>query len=285
MRKSNLFLNTLSALFILYLAYLDKHGEELERQLAANRLECKQRFDQLQNDYRAEIGDLQEYLQKQYNRAPGTTVQRQAADTEQQGKQQQQGQSGDRAPELTVDQKYRYLYDFLPDLRESGKEILRELLLEREQLAENEYQNAEQLGGIEAQIGELLGAEGYQQYQLLKNSDVEQHHLKMYAQSISNSMPLTGEQERELLYAKLRHKQNFEIAVRSSGLYWGKWSPEERARIQAAVPQALEQYKKSYLIEARRFLSAEQFKQLNNYETTEFNWELKRLLKQIEPNT
>jgi hypothetical protein len=280
MRKSNLILGALSGLFLLYLVYLDNRTDALDRQLAGNRLQCEQQINRLQGNYRAEIDDLQQYLRLQYDYTPA------AVHTQQpQGQQKARtdaGQRGDRNPKgaQTVERKYRYLYDDLPDLREATKDMLQEILLERERLVASGA-DGEQLGGIEAQIGELLGAEGYQHYQVLKNSDSEQHHLQEYASSISKTAPLTPEQERAILFAKLRHKQIYEDAIREAGVYWRKWSPEELAQVQTTIRKAVDTYKSNYLREARQSLSPAQFAQLSTYETAEFNWELERLFRLI----
>lgn len=277
MRKLNLLLGALSGLFILYLSYLDNRGEELGRQLTADRLQCKQQVERLRSDHQAEIDDLQQYLQNQYNYTP-------QAGAAQQRVPMQERQSGESVREHTqkVDRKYRYMYEDLPDLRDSAKEMLQQLLLEREQLKESGTLDPVQQAEIEAQIGELLGAAGYQQYQVLKNSDIEQHHLDEYASGISSYAPITPEQDKALLYARLRHKQIYEMSLRDSGIYQERLTPEESQHAYSVIRHALEVYKNNYLQEAKQFLNDEQFKMLKNYETTEFDWELERLQKQID---
>jgi hypothetical protein len=283
MRKLNLILGALSGLFILCLAHLVNRNSALESELAANRLRCEQQSKRLQNDYQAEIDDLRQYLQQQYSGSPspvlagtrqGTDDSEQSAAADPEGKSRQSAQK--------TDHKYRYLYDDLPDLRDAGAEMLRQLVLQREELgAAGDPNNAERLGGIEAQIGELLGAEGFQKYQVLKTSDNEQHHLEEYAKTLDAEAPLTAEQERSLLMTKLRHKQVYENTLQDAGVYWGKWSEQERANLQTVINKAVDTYKNNYLQEARQFLSAAQFDKLRIYETTEFSWEQQRLLRLI----
>jgi hypothetical protein len=145
--------------------------------------------------------------------------------------------------------------------------------------------NAEQLAYIEAQIGELLGAGGYQNYQILKDSDAEQHHLREYATSVSAKSPIDQAQERSLLFTKLRHKQLFHLALRTAGFYQPRVSGENRENLRRLIPRALEEYKNNYLREVRPVLSDEQYRALEKYENTEFNWELERQLKQLDART
>jgi hypothetical protein len=283
MRKSSLIPGVLSGLFILCLAHLGNRNSALESELATNRLRCNQQVERLQRDYQAEIDDLRQYLQQHYSApAPGGM----RPDTRQAATDARQPAlaNRERKPQQSVEKvghKYRFLYDDLPDLRDAGAEILQQLVLEREELAAlADPNNGERMGGIEAQIGELLGAEGFQKYQILKTSDNEQHHLDEFAKSLEPDA-LTPEQERSLLFAKLRHKQVYENTLRDAGVYWGKWSSEERSNLQTVISKAVETYKNNYLQEARQSLSAAQFNKLSSYETTEFNWERERMLRLI----
>jgi hypothetical protein len=278
MGKLNLILGALSALFILYLAYLDNRSEELDRRLVANRLECQQQINRLQSGYQAEIDDLQQYLRQQYNYTPPAAAARQTKNTTGESRSADREQKDVQA----IDHKYRYLYSELPDLRDAAKEMLQQLLLERDQLRESDAPDPQELGAIEAQIGELLGAGGYQQYQILKDSDIEQHHLEEFANGIRDYAPITPEQDKALLFAKLRHKQIYEMALRDSSFYQERLTPEEREYAQSVINRALETYKNNYLMEATQFLSESQLSLLKKYEATEFNWELERLTKQMD---
>jgi hypothetical protein len=279
MRKSNLILGALSGLFILCLVHLVNRNSALAGELAANRLRCDQQVERLQRDYQAEIDDLRQYLQQRYGAAPGGMRQATADARQPEAANREQGS---RQGVEKVDHKYRFLYDDLPDLRDAGAEILRQLVSQREELAAAaDPNNGERLGGIEAQIGELLGAEGFQKYQVLKTSDNEQHHLDEFAKSLGTEAPLTAEQERSLLFAKLRHKQVYENTLRDAGVYWGKWSPEERSNLQTVITRAVDTYKYNFLQEARQLLNTAQFNKLSNYEATEFNWERERMLRLI----
>jgi predicted membrane metal-binding protein len=275
-------LGALCGVFILYLAYLGHRNSALESELSANRLQCSQQLSRLESKYRTEIDDLQQYLKDRYNYMPAQ--QQASADPTQHKPQSPMRPNAARTTELapTVEHKYRYIYPDLDDPQEPVKEMLRQLLTEWEQLAAIEPRNAEQLAGIEAQIGELLGADGYQKFQLLKDSDPEQHHLREYGKSVEEYAPLTPQQDQAILLAKLKHKQTYKMALVEAGFYQTTWTAEERARAETLSRQALDRYKNSYLSEVRQFLSARQFTLLSSYETTEFNWELQRLQQQMD---
>lgn len=272
-RKFNLILGALSLLFLPGLLSLHNRNLALERALADNRLQCEQRTERLRRDLQAETEDLQQYLQTRYNLRASTAL---TAARKEPGLQETPAEEW--TPER-VERKYSFMSDMSD--RESVKVMLLQLLLERERLAAaGEF--GEQMGALEGQIGELLGAGGYQEYQMLKDSDPEQHHLREYAASVSESAPINREQERSILFAKLRHKQTFRRVLLESGFYQQQLTAEGRDYARNAVRRALAEYRSNYLNEARPLLSAEQFARLEKYETTEFNWELERLLKQID---
>jgi hypothetical protein len=281
MRTFNLMLIALGGFFILYVLYLGHRSNVLENELNANRLQCQQQIKQLESKYQAEIGDLQRYLQERYNYAPAQP----AAPSQGKGLSQLQRASNatrSTEPPQKVEHKYRYIYGNLEDPREPVKEMLRQLLEEWEQLAAIEPRNAEQLAGIEAQIGELLGADGFQKFQVLKDSDAEQHHLSEYARSVEEYAPLTPQQDEAILLTKLRHKHTYQLALVEAGFYQTVWTAEERARAETLSRQALDRYRNSYLSDVRQFLNTRQFTLLSSYETTEFNWELQRLQRQMD---
>lgn len=276
MRKSDLVLAALSGLFILAMTTLHYGNKALERELAASNQQCQQRIERVRGNYRAEIDDLLQYLRIQYDFM--------AADANTQPRQDRKSQQPPAEkldPEQAMHRKYHYMYEQM-DYPEPVKEMLRQLLLEREQLAATGVMSSEQTGAIDAQIGELLGSEGYQDYQILRESDAEQHHLREFAASLSESAPLSEEQERSLLFAKLRHKQNFQRALHDTGFYQQNLGEEGRAYARNGIIKALDEYKYNYLNEARSLLNSEQFTKLRNYESTEFNWEQQRLLRQID---
>lgn len=85
-----------------------------------------------------------------------------------------------------------------------------------------------------------------------------------------------------MLFTKLRHKQVFRRVLSESGFYQQQLSAEARDYVRNSIQRALENYKNNYLQEVRQLLNSEQFAKLQKYETAEFNWELDRLLKQID---
>lgn len=106
---------------------------------------------------------------------------------------------------------------------------------------------------------------------------VEQRQLAEYAGGISNVDPVSPEQQRAILQAKLRHKKTYETVLRDSGLEREALSPAERAYAHQIIARALNDYKEGYLQDVRPVLSDEQFTLLSDYENTEFQRELERL--------
>jgi hypothetical protein len=106
---------------------------------------------------------------------------------------------------------------------------------------------------------------------------VERRQLAEYAGGISNVAPVSPEQQRAILQAKLRHKKTYELVLRDAGLERESLSPAERDYAHQTIARALNDYKEGYLQDVRPVLSDEQFTLLNNYENTEFQLELERL--------
>jgi hypothetical protein len=243
-----------------------QHIERLEQDHAT-------RVGKLTENYQAEIRDLEQYILNQYRRAPGSTT-----------GDNQPAMRGDWDQTLVepMESKYRYLLADIAD--PASRETLRQLLLERENAAtetgRSDYEL--RLAEIDARIGEFLDAADYQEYIALKKSDVEQHHLNVYARGISQLAPLSPEQHQTLLFAKLRHKKNFEAVLRDSGMQQDRLSPTEREYAHKIITQALQEYQQAYMEEARQLLAEEQFVLLTNYESTEFKLELERQLAQID---
>lgn len=100
-----------------------------------------------------------------------------------------------------------------------------------------------------------------------------------YAGGISRLAPLDEAQERALLFAKLRHKQWYETALREAGFYREDLPAAGREYARQAAEEALEHYRQNYLMEIRPFLDERQFTLLSNYETTEYDRRLKQLLR------
>jgi hypothetical protein len=110
---------------------------------------------------------------------------------------------------------------------------------------------------------------------------VEREQLTEYVGGISNFAPVSAEQQRAILEAKLRHKADYETVLRDSGFREERLSTAEREYAHRMVARALSDYRESYLLDVQPILSAEQFTQLSNYESTEFQRELARLQSAI----
>lgn len=180
---------------------------------------------------------------------------------------------GDVALLAHVEHKYRFL---IADADKQHVVELRQRLLERESqasLAERER--------LEAQISLLLSADGVAYFEALKDSDLEQHHLAEYTGGISNIAPLDPRQERVVLDAKLRQKQRYETVMRDLGFDRDALSPAEREYAHKRTAEALKRYLDDFLSDVAPALTLEQYTQLKNYETTEFDRQLARLQQKI----
>src|SRR5205814_140846 len=153
------------------------------------------------------------------------------------------GTSARRAAGLVpfVESKYRYLFADLR-LNAPALEELRRLLLAREHLTSADHlardvdleQQRETLLAIDQGIRAILDGGAYALYQVLKESDAEQSHLVLYEVTVANSAPLSPEQERAILEAKLRHKQRYDAIVKDA-LDWENPSAVERAYTRTTV--------------------------------------------------
>ncbi|HEX5056925.1 MAG TPA: hypothetical protein VFX02_10560 [Gammaproteobacteria bacterium] len=275
--KSGVALVILSAVLALSMLLLHNAGQDLRRELSANGMQCEQRISRLRGDYQAEIDALKEYLRDLNRYSPL------ARPAEQDGTSQQQtpGELDPAGQAEAVNRKYRYMYD-VADQRETVKEMLRDLLLQRELYVAAGNIDAQQMAAIEAQIGELLGAGGYQEYQLLKDSDPEQHHLREYEESLGKTAPLSREQDRSLLLTKLKYKQAFKVALNEAGLYQPSLTGEGQEYARIVIRKALQEYQNNYLNDVRPLLSAEQYEKLSSHESTVFGQEMQRLMKLVD---
>lgn len=268
--------------------YLAGQNNELLRRISSDKDECERRAARLRNDYQGEIEDLRSYIRERYEY--GSTRAEANAGAERIMSQ------ADKSLLRFVERKYQYLLDELA-LNEAGRERLMQLLSEREHtgrllgIARNGDDSAaresipayeRRLAEIDEEIGTLLGVTEVQAYEMLKDSDIEQHHLSEYTESITHAAPIGSEQAREILFTKLRHKQIFETVLGDAGFYRDRLSHAEREHASAVISQALDDYRNNFLQDIQGLLAEEQFILLKNYENVEFNWEKERLLQQID---
>ncbi|AZZ90286.1 hypothetical protein EUZ85_05960 [Hahella sp. KA22] len=178
-----------------------------------------------------------------------------------------------------VNEKYRVLFSEI-SLDASTDKQLQSLLLERERLAalptvnyfsapesltEHVELRAQALDELDQRIVDLLDANGSRLFELTRNSEFEQHQLKAVTDSLSAVNPLSHEQERTLLLAKLRHKEAFNIAMRD----YATAQSNKRAMADEAV-KALARYRDDYLQEASAYLDEEQMAALTDFEALSF---------------
>jgi hypothetical protein len=179
----------------------------------------------------------------------------------------------DAALQAQVEHKYRFLF---AEVDGEHVDELKRRLLERESEA-----NLVARDRMDADLSHLLPADRFAYYQALKDSDLEQHHLAEYTGGISNVAPLDERQERAVLDAKLRQKQRYASVIRDVGLERDALAVEERNYAKNKSAEALKQFMEDFLTEVAPSLTAEQYTQLKNYETTEFARELNRLQQRI----
>lgn len=227
----------------------------------------------LMQELQAEISDLQQYILNQYRGGTGSTTGNRPLPVAKPGL--------DMSLTETVERKYRYLLADITD--ETFRETLKLLLLELENaITDTGHPDYEaQLAEIDARIGEFLDTADFQKYAALRKSTVEQHHLNIYARGTEQIAPLTPDQHRALLFAKLQHKRHFEAVLQDSGFRQERLSRTEMEHAHAVIEQSLQEYKRNYLEEAKQLLDAEQYALLEDYESTEFELELERLQAQI----
>jgi hypothetical protein len=253
--------------------YFQRHHHSTLQELERLRQDHAAQTAVLTQEFQAEIQDLQQYILNQYRGGTGSVGGNRPLPAVK--------PSLDMSLTETVERKYRYLLADITD--ETVRETLKLLLLELENaITETGRPDYEaRLAEIDARIGELLDVADYQKYAALRKSTVEQHHLNIYARGTEQIAPLSPDQHRALLFAKLQHKNSFEAVLRDSGMQQERLSRIEMEHAHAAIEQSLREYKRNYLEEAKQLLNAEQFALLEEYESTEFALELERLQAQI----
>lgn len=298
MKKPVITLVMASALLAVNLVYLSYRNTAFRKELAGAGQQCGQRLAALEQRYRAELEEWQQYLLAQTNSAASnkTAVQTTAAPPDD---PKPALERYDETLEELVARKYRFLFIHLSEV---DKEKLRQLLLERERVAlqiqdARDYEeigkvtNIEllelQLADIDARIEELLNPENRERYGLLKDSDNEQHEFTQYTLGINGLFPLNAEQQEAVLFARLRHKEVYEATLRNLGFNADyPLTEKQRDRLSSAVENAVQRYKEDFLQEARPHLDGgnypfDQYTLLENYTNTEFKEMLDALREKI----
>lgn len=298
MKKPIVILVLAGVLLSANLSYLFYHNTAFRKELANTGQQCDQRLAELEERYRAELEEWQQYLLSQTNSAGSSkpAVETSAAPPDD---PKPSLERYDETLKELVARKYRFLF---VHLSEADKEKLRQLLLERERVAlqiqdAREYEeigkvtNIEllelQLADIDARIEELLNSENRERYSLLKDSDNEQHEFTQYTLGINGLFPLNAEQQETVLFTRLRHKEVFEATLRNSGLNADyPLTHGQRDQLYLAVENAVQRYKESFLQEVRPHLGNgnypfDQYTLLENYTNTEFQGMLDMLREKI----
>lgn len=289
------------------LAYQFHRHVQLEGDLAARQQQCQHRIARLQSGYQAELQELQQYLL--VKAGPGAAAQGVAAPAGGNTPDDSDAPEAFKKPELErynesmeelVARKYRFL---LVNLGEADRQALIQLLIERERIALSlrdirEYgeeagaagteELEQRLAEIDQQIQDLLDSHAYQRYDLLKESDNEQHHFTQFTLGINGVFPLNNGQQEAVLFAKIRHQRILEASLRDSGLHADyPLTQQQRDNLYARVETAVDAYKRGFLQEIKQYLDAssfpfDQYTLVENYTNTEFQQMLDEMRQKID---
>lgn len=288
MNKPLIILVAVSTVLGLSALYQVRQNNTLRQEILDIKVDYEQRIARQQEDYHAEIRDLQKYLFSQYNHragagdgatlpmpddnTTGSAISRQGAVLFQ-----------NRNLEHNLDRKYEDLFPEL-SLSRVDEEKLRQLLLDRESilnstvtgyytdetsLKETVEQQQAMLGDIDGKVAALLTPEDYYRYELLKDSGFEHYQMKRFASGLVEDHALNREQERALLFAKLKHKKIFENTLKAINQNTGG-AEAEKSQARNDIAAAIENYQNNFMQEARLFLNDQQYRQLQEYETRQF---------------
>jgi hypothetical protein len=185
-----------------------------------------------------------------------------------------------------VARKYRYLLADLP-AHTADRELIFGLLVEQESLPPSVTLEGEpagldaattrRLADIDARIRLSLPPESLTQFELYRDSDVEQFHLEEFSEGLREYAPLGATQQRALLDAKLRQKLVFTQLLGEAGLARPSLSLAERAHAMSLIERGLRDYRENYLADIAPLLDPRQATALASFEATEFQGELERL--------
>jgi hypothetical protein len=305
MSKPALILVTPALLFGVTGIYLFHRHAGLQEELAAKRRQCQEQMASVEQDFRQQLDELQQYLIT--GGKSGSAPIPAAAKIP--------GNDDSNAPDLInkpvpkrynesmeelVARKYRFL---LAHLNEADKETLQQLLMERERLAlplqdfreygetgagVNPEELETQLAEIDGKIQELLSTHDYQRYDLLKDSDNEQEHFTQFTLGISDLFPMNNGQQESVLLAKVRHEKTFEARLNDAEFYADyPLTREQKDRLFTTVKSAAEDYKRSFLQEIKQYLDSssfpfDQYTLVENYTNTEIERLIEEMQKKIE---
>lgn len=172
--------------------------------------------------------------------------------------------------------KYRYLIESIAT-NDTGSTELAALLQAREEAARDGADSSD----ADSAVLTRLDPARHAMYLALRDSDAEQRTLGDFASGLALQVPLDPVQRRELLFARLRHKQQYGLMLEQSGIDRTGLSDEDRNYAHDLLTQALHDYRDAYLDEMRAQLSSEQFRLLSDFEHTEFELALQRLQQSI----
>jgi len=181
-----------------------------------------------------------------------------------------------------VTRKYQTMLEML-ELGGQGEQALLDLLAQRERvlnMVSHGYftnpldsevallEREEKLSELDDQVGSLLDAEQYDNYELLKDSGFEQYQVQEFDDTLGADDLLNDHQVNKLLVSKLQFKKEYLQAIGEANqlVKDGK----ETAGFKA-FDQAVEMYETNYLNSARNELTDTQFEKLKEFEKSRFS--------------
>jgi len=307
--RLNIVLALIGITAITHAGYAYQKHIDISQKLANSAHQCDNRLSDLSTKFDAEITKIQrEIAQRKVQPATIETLvsyeyetlpEEFLAETDKPEIERYDESLGD-----IVARKYRFLFAKL-DLSPGQLEQLKLLLEQREALAlkikdakefgddsgidkDSLWDIESELENVNTQIEELLDDETRQRFTALKDSDEEQKHFNQYTLGVNSLFPLDNVQQEAVLFTRLKHKQQFEEKLQSSGFDQDyPLSKEQSEKLLKDLEMAAMRYKHSFLQEIRRELDhssypMDQYTLLENYTNTEFKELLSAYREKIE---
>jgi hypothetical protein len=297
------------ALLSINLIYMIYVNHKFETRLADDQKQCIARAQERLEKYEQELDSIQQEIDRRIL-GQMETLQSQASngyleeDVELQGiSRETLGDSRESIKEI-IAKKYHFLLQYLKADVDALNELLM-LLEEREKIAlqiidskeyaqdldvtnDDIWEIEQLLDEVDLQIENLLDPENSYRYAMLKNSDVEQKQFYQYTLGVNGLFPLDSEQQETVLFARLKHKSEFEKALKNSDVEMDyPLTLEQRDNLLKKIEMAAMRYKHAFLMEAREVLDhdsypMDQYTLLENYTNTEFNKIISNLREKVE---
>ncbi len=198
----------------------------------------------------------------------------------------------DEQVEKSVDQKYAILLELL-DVSQVDRERLKAFLVERQRIIDSPTtsyfsrsddvtmlieQQQLLLADLDHKVETLLGPDNFQLFEQMKDSDLEQHQLRKFNQSLDSSLALSAEQRKAVLLQKLKLKQQYTASLEQVQIAIDMGAYNDAIEM---IDVAVDTYQKSYFSGAREHLNEKQYAALVALEKNLFNQMRKSLLTSL----